>query len=366
MASGSGVRNAGISRYCREIVGGLARVAPNDEFVVFLTTDTETPEDWRESPNLEVRAVAPPDPVKRSIWDRYAPARYGSEFDVWFATAHAAIPKRHSPKTMTMIQDMIPLTHGDAHVGFRARYLKWVLSAAAQSADRVITSAHYTAREISRLTGIPLSDIVVAPLGPGQRIVRADPRQVSDERLAEIGVKGTDYFLTLGTLEPRKNLPRLIEAFAGVPAPWRLAIAGGRGWADSPVFDAVERLGLKDRVDFLGYVDDDAIAPLMARSRAFVYPSVAEGYGLPTLEAMLADAPVLTSKGTAMEEICGPAARYFDPLSVDSIRHTLVAAAASDSDRDRWITTGRERSRDVTWENCARITHDALRDLAAS
>jgi glycosyltransferase involved in cell wall biosynthesis len=154
-------------------------------------------------------------------------------------------------------------------------------------------------------------------------------------------------------LEPRKNLPRLIEAVGRLPSDLVLAVAGLDGWGE-----AVPANG--DRVRLLGFVTDAERDALYAGAAAFVYPSLREGFGLPVAEAMATGTPVVTSRGTATEEVAGGAAVLVDPTDVQSIAGGIEEALA---DRGRLIAAGHLRAAELTWERTADATLAAYREL---
>jgi alpha-1,3-rhamnosyl/mannosyltransferase len=166
------------------------------------------------------------------------------------------------------------------------------------------------------------------------------------------------FVLVVGTLEPRKNLPRLIEAFAGLdPAlreRYRLVLAGANGWQTDETFASIAEH--ENEITTLGYVSDDDLAALYRAAELVCYPSLYEGFGLPVLEAMQSGTAVLTSSTSSMPEVGGDAARYVDPLDVDDIRAGLEQLLADADERERLARLGRERSESFSWERTARET----------
>jgi alpha-1,3-rhamnosyl/mannosyltransferase len=176
------------------------------------------------------------------------------------------------------------------------------------------------------------------------------------------------YVLCAATVEPRKNLPRLIEAFAGLPPGLRdgyeLVLVGARGWHEQESFSAVRRHAGVVRT--LGYVDDEELRALYRGAAAFAFPSLGEGFGLPVLEAMAAGTAVLTSGRSSLPEVGGDAARYVDPLDVASIRAGLAALLADPEERARRAALGRERAAAFSWARTARETLDLIEAAAAA
>lgn len=176
------------------------------------------------------------------------------------------------------------------------------------------------------------------------------------------------FVLAVGTLEPRKNLPRLVEAYSILPhelqAAHPLIVVGAQGWRTGPTLAALRSLG--DRCRLLGHVSDAALAELYRRCAVFCYPSLAEGFGLPVLEAMAAGAAVITSDVSSLPEVGGDAVEYVHPTSVASIQAALERLLRSSDRRSELGVRGPERARQFSWDRTARLMLRALEGAAAS
>jgi glycosyltransferase involved in cell wall biosynthesis len=233
---------------------------------------------------------------------------------------------------------------------FTARGVRVMKRSLEQIVDRaamVICPSEQTARDLGDV-GLETDRISVVPLG-----VR--PRSVSPDAMAavraELGLGDRPFVLFVGTIEPRKNLVRLVRAMASIEQELPLVVAGADGWGSerSELAAAIEH----DRLDvrFVGLVSDDKLAALYASAAVFAYPSEWEGFGLPILEAMVHRTPVVTSRNTSTAEVAGGAAVLVDPFDVDSIaaglvealdpnrRASLVAAGQAQADRRSWVMT---------------------------
>ena len=203
------------------------------------------------------------------------------------------------------------------------------------------------------------SRTVVAPLGVAAALDAgaAEP----DANLPQPG-----FVLAVGTLEPRKNLPRLVAAYRALPvelqAAHPLAVVGRLGWETGETTAALDSLG--DRCLRLGYVSDADLAELYRRCGAFCYPSLGEGFGLPVLEAMAAGAPVVTSDVSSLPEVGGDAVEYADPTSVESIAAALERVLRSPERRAELAARGRARARIFSWDRTAAITLATLERVA--
>ncbi len=353
-------RNAGISRYSRNILDALLAHAPEVEFEVFVHEGYSVESSW-ERPGVRFHAVVPESREKRGIWEHFKAAGQARRLgcDVWFSTSHM-IPFQRSLRRVPFVHDLIALRYPELFGRRQAAYLRFALRYACKKTDRVLTNSEATKADIHATFSVEDGRISVTPLGPGNPIQRVDPASVSEADLACFGLDGQPYFFTLGTLEPRKNLTRLFEALALAGGSARLAVAGGKGWRDSPIFARLGELGIEDRVRFLGYLPDEVLPGLFARCEAFVFPSLYEGFGMPVLEAMLAGAPVLASDRPAMREVGGPAALYFDPESSED----MARALALPLDREAMIAQGLQQAARFTWPAAAELTLNALLAVA--
>ena len=174
------------------------------------------------------------------------------------------------------------------------------------------------------------------------------------------------YFLTVGTLQPRKNLQRLIEAFIRMPATHdtQLVIAGKGGWLGEPLQQQIDAAGASNRIHFVGFVPDAMLYGLLASARAFVFPSLYEGFGMPVLEAMASGTAVVCANTSALPEVAGDAAVLFDPLSVESICTALTRVDNDDALVATCVERGLERVQDYTWARCAAQTRAVLEGSA--
>jgi glycosyltransferase involved in cell wall biosynthesis len=238
---------------------------------------------------------------------------------------------------------------------------------AQERADRVIAVSQNTKRDVAAHLGVPEHRVVVVYSGVGDEFVPVDDDRVVACALAPYGLTPHRYILHVGTLEPRKNLVRLIEAYRQArrqvepPAP-KLVLAGARGWRSEEVLGAVTAKGLTGEVLWLGRVPHDAMPSLYSGAALVVFPSLYEGFGLPPLEAMACGTPVVASHAPAIPEIVGDAAVLVDPLDTASIAHGMVSLLG-DPDRQAALrATGIERARGFTWMRAAEETLAVYRD----
>ncbi len=257
--------------------------------------------------------------------------------------------------------------------------LKYWTKLSGNQAKRILTISHFSQKEICELYHLPDKKVIVTYPGyDDQRFnlsVKSAGGQAKIKNLLKkykIGDRG--YLLFLGTLQPRKNLERLIEAYSRLTnCPWKLVIAGmineGRGgWKNEGVFAKIKALGLEDNTVFTGYVPDEEVPYLMAGSGAYLLPSLYEGFGIPPIEAMAVGTLAVVSKVSSLPEICGLAATYIDdPYSIGSIQQALQEVVLQKaSERAKRVQLGLEWVKRYNWETTAKQTLEILRQTAAN
>jgi glycosyltransferase involved in cell wall biosynthesis len=168
------------------------------------------------------------------------------------------------------------------------------------------------------------------------------------------------YALYVGTIQPRKNLVRLAQAYAGLvkayAVPWDLVIAGGKGWLSDEVVQAIEDLALPGRIHLPGYVPEAQLPALLNGARLFCFVSLYEGFGLPILEAQAAGVPVMTANNSSLPEVAGDAAILVDPTDVDAIADAMLRLSSDEALRQQLIAAGRANVARFSWEKAARET----------
>ncbi|WP_416953601.1 glycosyltransferase family 4 protein [Nocardioides sp. T5] len=265
-------------------------------------------------------------------------------------------PMWTSMPTVITIHDMLYWSHPELMTTpLYTRPVMWMERRGAANAAHVITDSEVSAGEIVKYLGFPRERLHVVPLAAGQAAGRGGVDRPTE-----------NLVLASGQRRPHKNWDRLIRALALVEEDVRprLVITGGRG--EDPLAPVVAETGMADWVELRGWVDDDELSDLRARARAMAFPTLAEGFGLPVLEAMVEGLPVLASDLPVLREVGGDAAVWFDPLDLESIAGALRLAATRPDELSALAAAGLERSRLFSWERVARETLEVFhRALAA-
>lgn len=251
-------------------------------------------------------------------------------------------------KLVMTVHDLVPLTEPRSHRWHYRLYFRHALPRVLRMFDRMVCVSESTASDVRRFYRIGEDRLCVVPQG-----CRYDGEQpMLESRHRE------KFVLAVGTLEPRKNIRRVIEAFVNLRRQSpdlvdRLVIAGSPGWGRGETQAAIRRHA--DAVQWLGYVDTDELRQLYRRAAMLAYPSLYEGFGLPVLEAMAMGCPVLTSNVSSLPEVGGEAAVYVDPHSVEQIAAGMRRVLEDAELRESMARKGAERARTMTWDRCAQM-----------
>ncbi|HEX5227588.1 MAG TPA: glycosyltransferase family 1 protein, partial [Bryobacteraceae bacterium] len=235
---------------------------------------------------------------------------------------------------------------------FRERFAAQA-RAAAERSDLIIAVSAFTARQVQQFLGVETSRIRVIPHGT---------RSVTEPRSP---IAREPIILSVGAIQRRKNIVRLVEAFEGVDAGWKLVLAGATGFDAETALDRIASSARRNDIQVLGYVSDADLEDLYRRTSIFAFPSLDEGFGMPVLDAMARGVPVLTSNVSAMPEVAGDAALLVDPTDVKSIAGGLNRLTSDSGLRDRLAKAGFARAREFTWEKSVDATWKVYQELIA-
>lgn len=350
----AGYRTAGIHGYIEGLLRHLPAAAPADwRFTALVGARGAS-----AIPGVDLRraAIDTESPTRRILWEQLAQPWTLADFDLYHALAFVAPLILTRPAVVT-VYDLSFIHYPERLPASRRLYLRWFTGLTCRRARRVIAISHSTARDLTATLGIPADKIDVAAPGydpdvfhPLDAAATAEFRRAQDlpER----------FWLFIGTLEPRKNLTTLIEAYAALPASGRLPliIGGGKGWDYEPIFAAVERHGLSEQVRFVGFIPSEALPLWYNCAETFIYPSVFEGFGLPVLEAMACGTPVIVSDATSLPEVAGEAGRLVAPHDRAGWTSALSAAFEDQGWRQQARERGFVQAARYSWQETARQT----------
>lgn len=288
--------------------------------------------------------------------------------DVLFVPSHV-LPIVHPRASVATVHDLGYLAFPEAHTWASRWYLDWSTRFNARHARRVVVDSEATGRDLVRHYGVDRARLRVAyPAGAEGLAPVRDP-----ERLGEVQGRygtGSEYLIYVGTLQPRKNLLALLRAFGALVADgavgpgMHLVLAGRRGWLYDDIVAEAGARGLQGRVVLPGFVPQEDLPALLSGALGCVYPSLYEGFGLPVLEAMACEVPVIASNTSSLPEVAGDAALLVDPRDVGALADAMARLCQDVELRRQLVARGKERAARFTWARCAREVLAAIEEAA--
>lgn len=346
----------GYGRFLRELIGALAQLDDDHEYIIFLDSSGDREEPWPS--RFEPRFVGTSTPVaeaaradgRRSLADmaRMSLAVARERLDVFFfPTVYSYFPLVRPVRTVVAVHDTIAENYPELAFASKRneRFWRWKVRAALWQADTCLTVSRHSKRCIERVYGFPSNRIEVVHEAPAAIFT---PSQAARE----------DFLLYVGGISPTKNLETLLRAFAASQAP-RLILVGDYAGdrfqtCHAELVALAQSLGIEDRIEFAGFVPDQQLVELYRRASLFVMPSWDEGFGLPAVEAMACGAPVLVSSGHALEEVVGDAGLLADPTSVVDLQRQIDRVLADEGLRNDLSGRSLARAANFHWAQTAR------------
>jgi glycosyltransferase involved in cell wall biosynthesis len=274
--------------------------------------------------------------------------------DVFHAN-HLMVPVPRRTAALMSVYDLTPILFPEFYQGsdrFTAPQLRrWT-----DRADRVIVNSRSTAEDLQSVGGVDAARIRVVPLGVRNCFRKTSAKEIAGGFLERVGLD-REYILAVGSLDPRKNLHRLLKAFQILREEYRvphaLALVGPQGLASEGILRAIREFNLQDAVVITGFVEDGILNVLYNRAAVLVYPTLYEGFGLPPLEAMAAGCPVAVSNSSSIPEVVGEAGLYFDPENPEAIAAAIYRILDSPALRSKLVQSGLERAQSFRWQRSA-------------
>ncbi len=345
-------RRTGTETYSLELIKALAKQAP--AHLRLYTPHPPRHDDWPTGAGVETRVIPWP-----RLWTHL---RLAAEMrlhppDLLFVPAHV-LPLYCPVPSVVTVHDLGYRHDPHAHPPFDRRYLDWSTRRHSRVADHILADSQATKDDLVRFYQADPARISIVYLGRDESLKPVDDPAHIRRVKAGYNIEGR-YLLYLGTLHPRKNLVRLVEAFGQAlvtldsPGDLKLVIAGRRGWLYEEIFARVQQLELESRVIFPGYVAEADKPALLSGALAYLFPSLYEGFGLPVLEAMACGTPVLTSNLSSLPEVAGEAALLVDPHHSAAIAAGLVRLLTEADLRRRLVGRGFRQVERFSWSRAA-------------
>ena len=341
-------RSAGIHGYIYQTLVNLPAAAPKDWHFTAMVGAANTLK--LDGFDIHRSKLDTDSPIRRILWEQAVQPFQLSDFDLYHGLAFVSPLLLTKPSIIT-VYDLSFLHYPQVLSNSRRLYLRMFTALSCRRAERVIAISQSTARDVHESFGIPLSKIDVAPPGYDPTIYKQLP---SDEIAAFRARRNLPerFWLFLGTLEPRKNLPMLLQAYAGVPDNERLPLilAGGKGWDYQVIFDTIDRYHLSEWIQLPGYLPIEELPLWYNSAEVFLYPSVFEGFGIPVLEAMACGTPVIISDASSLPEVAGKAGITLPPQAVDQWTQALRQAYNDTNWRQQAIQQGLAEAKRYSWQ----------------
>ncbi len=309
---------------------------------------------------IGIRWANVPGSLLKAVWETFeclSVERWMPGIEIYHGTNYYVPPLR-SARGIVTVHDLTFRTHPQFHT-WRTRTTALTLARSLRRCRRVLADSANTRQDFLRHYRFPEDRVHVVPLA-------AEPvfRRITDDAHLDAARRRLDlpgcFVLSLSTLEPRKNLPGLIEAFGralpNLPDECRLVLVGLRGWKYRGIDTRVRDLGLAARIHFAGFLEDEDLASVLNLARCLVYPSFYEGFGLPILEAMASGTPVVCSDNSSLPEVAGDAAILCDARDTAALADGMVRLTTDPTARESYRRAGLERARLFSWERTARET----------
>ena len=282
--------------------------------------------------------------------------------DTFFFTNFVDIPVRAKKKVL-LIPDMSFVKHPQFTEKKNLNFLSKNVGRAVRRSDKIITISEDAKKEICEFYNVADEKIEVVYPGCPKSVKKIENLDLIKKIKEKYGIEGK-YILFVGTLEPRKNIKGLIEAYNllsdDLKKEYQLVLCGGKGWYYGEIFDIVKKYKLENRVIFTGYVDEDDISFIYSGAFLFVLPSFYEGFGLPVLEAFTCGVPVVCSNTSSLPEVGDEAVIYCNPNNIENIKESIITVLENKNLREKNIRKGHEQLKKFSWENAAKKVFNIL------
>lgn len=354
-------KKVGIGEYAFELLQEFEKLKnSNLKFKIYLKNHPR-PEMPSPTPSFSYKIIGP-----KKLWTRFAlPLNLflGSKPDIFFTPTHYG-PRFTSIKTAISIMDLSFIYYPELFNKKDLFQLKNWTKFSALKATKIFTISEASKNDIIKTYGKDKDDVVVTY--PGIKKMETNIKSLStDELKRKFGIN-SPYILFVGTLQPRKNITRLIEAFSKISKNnMELVIVGKKGWLFEEILEAPKKFGVSDKVKFLDFVENEDLPYLYKSAVCFVLPSLYEGFGLPVLEAMKYGCPVLISNTSSLPEAGGNAAIYFDPKDVNDIAEKINKVIKDEKLQEDMKNKGFLQVKKFSWEKTAKKTLDVLEGLVS-
>jgi glycosyltransferase involved in cell wall biosynthesis len=351
----------GIGAYTVELARALAAQTPHDDFELVSPRPFQSAAMVDDKPANLSLVYSKPNALQRRWWTFGLPSYIHRTSMALFHGTNFEVPLRGNCPTVVTIHDLSWLLHSSTHEARAVLRGRLRLPRMARRVTLVITDSEPVRREVCDRLGLAGEKVVAIPLAPQRGFGPLSAEVTADVR-RRLGVED-EFLLFAGTIEPRKNLVTLVRAFEEVLRKTelrpQLVVAGRVGWKSSELLVRLERPPLKERVKLIGYVSDADLRALYSSCRAFIYPSIYEGFGLPPLEAMACGAPVIASP---VPSVTSAVARVISPTDIYGLTRSIVDLLNNPRERESLSLRGLKYAASFSWESTAKLTREVYEE----
>ncbi len=353
-------QGGGIGRYVRELVAALARIDARTSYRLFVSGAAPGALPPLPGDNFSWRATRLTPRNLARVWHRARlplPVEvFTGAVDLYHAADFVLPPHLPSARTLLTVHDLSFVQVPETASPPLKAYLDAVVPRSVRRADHILADSDATRIDLINLYGLPPEKITVLLSGVDSRFKPARADEIASVR-QKYGLDGVEFLLAVGTVQPRKNYARLAQALARLRQrgyDLHLVVAGGAGWLEDPIHQAVRAAGMEQFVHFIGFAPDADLPALYSAACCLAFPSLYEGFGLPVLEAMACGTPVVTSNLSSLPEVAADAALLVDPYDVEALAWALERVVSDTDLRRRLVSQGTTRAAHFTWEASAR------------
>ena len=353
-------QTGGIGRYVRELTAALAQIDKASDYRLFVSGSRSSQLPRPPAANFSWKStVASPKWLAR-IWHR---ARlplpieaFVGPVDLYHATDFVLPPTLPRTRTLLTVHDLSFVRAPEAASPQLKAFLDATVPRSVARADHILADSQATKSDLMELYGTSERKISVLLCGVDDSFQPVNDQRVIAAIRKKYSLESVDFLLAVGTVQPRKNYSRAIQALAQIRNlghDLHLAIVGGKGWLEDEMYSTIENSGMKEYVHLLGYVDDRDLPALYSSARALLMVSLYEGFGLPIIEAMSCGTPVITSKVSSLPEVAGDAALLVDPYDITSITEAILQLESDLTLREALVEAGYLQARKFSWKRSA-------------
>ena len=356
----------GIGRYLYNLIHSLQKVDKiNHYYLLIQDDDIEGFNLYSKNFNIvPVKSKILRKTYIRILWEQFVlPSILKSLSIDLLHSPNFTIPYFSKVKKIVTFHDMTYFIYPNVHTLLKRELFKLYIRLSSDKANAIISISHNTELDIIKYTNSKLP-IFVTPLGVDWRFYANN--NFDKETLKQYGID-FKYFLYVGTIEPRKNLLRLIKAYnmldLSIKDEYKLVICGKRGWMYSEIYEYIQSENLESYIHFTDYVKDEHLPLLYKNAILFLYVSIYEGFGIPIIESMSCGTPTITSNTSSMAEISGDSVILIDPYNEESIKNAILNILQNENVRETLIHKGPVQAKKYTWDNCAKLTVEAYNSI---